>query len=370
MKFKVILLLVFMMLTVSLTHGQIRFSENIQTSTIANRDANALYFVDFWATWCGPCVYATEYLEVLQKQYPNQFYVVSLSEENPDKVKRHLKKHHTELAVAIDFNGETFDNNKVKVLPYGILLNANGNILWSGNPTDFKASDLKKFLKQNSKKAAFEEVFKIESDEENETNTDYIPKDSFEINELEKGENQSLEISEKNRVIEIKGCLSDILANHLQVSKNQIFIDSELNRQYRIFMFDNEEFLPVLKSMLDIEISTSETKGDLLLIDNSNTKFWDANQIDWGKDTARYLIDDNQIQADNVSFKDVVYQLSNILDLPIVTTNPIDETTEHDWIIHHKFFSLMQSDLLDNYGLKAEMQQGNFITYSVTKKTP
>ena len=137
------------------------FSETIQTSKWATDIEASLFFVDFWATWCKPCVYASEYLGVLQKQYPDRFYVVSLSEENPDVVKRFLKKHPTGLAVAIDYNGETFKANNTRVLPYGLLINANGEVLWKGSPTDFKQADLERYLRQNPKKKDVNKVLRI-----------------------------------------------------------------------------------------------------------------------------------------------------------------------------------------------------------------
>ena len=302
MNFRTCLLLIFSLCLSSLVHGQIRFSETIQSSKIASAEENALYFVDFWATWCGPCVYATEYLEVLQKQYPNRFYVISLSEENPDKVKRHLAKRPTDLAVSIDYDGENFDQNKVRVLPYGILLNAKGKILWKGSPTDFKATDLKRFLKQNKDLASFDAVFKTESLEDSQVVEVYVPAEDFEIKELKDRIIESLEVDGRSEYVEFKGSLSDILVHRLQVSVKQVVVPFELNKTYQIYIKKEEELLSNILSALNIELSDSEVKGDVLVIDNSESNFWDSKQIDWGKDTARFLIDDNQIQADNVTF--------------------------------------------------------------------
>ena len=94
------------------------------------------------------------------------------------------------------------------------------------------------------------------------------------------------------------------------------------------------------------------------------------NQLDWGKDAESFLIDDSQIQADNVTFNELMYQLSLVLELPVVATNDIDSESVHDWQIHYKFYSLMENDLLDNYGLEIEKKQAEITQYNVTKKAP
>lgn len=370
MKLRTIQFILFCFLFSSFAHGQIRFSETIQTSKIANSEKNTLYFIDFWATWCGPCVYANEYLEVLQKQYPNDFYVVSLSEENPDKVKRHLSKKPTELAVAIDYNGETFDDNNIRTLPYGILLNANGKILWKGSPSNFKASMLEKYLGQHSKQVSYDEIFKIESPDSDIKTVEYIPKSDFEIESIKNLESETLEVYSKKNYREIKGDLMSILTHELRILPRQIEMPSELNKNYHVFIDNDEDLLARMSSYLNIELLLTEKTGEVLKVNNSEGKFWDTNQINWGENTARYLIDDTQIQADNVSLNAVMSQLSLILDIPIVMTNTSDTTQTHDWIIHHKFFSLMQSDLLDNFGLSIEKQNGTYEAYIVTKKAP
>jgi hypothetical protein len=42
----------------------------------------------------------------------------------------------------------------------------------------------------------------------------------------------------------------------------------------------------------------------------------------------------------------------------------------HDWDFHYKFFQLMQSDLADNYGIKAEKENISYPVYHIQKKTP
>ncbi|TDY07620.1 TlpA family protein disulfide reductase [Meridianimaribacter flavus] len=354
--------------------GQINVSEKVQVSKSANNSENALYFIDFWATWCGPCVYAKEYLGVLQKQYPNDFYVVSISQENPELVRKYLKKRPTDLAVFVDYEGETFNKHNIRLLPHGILMNADGDVLWEGSPTDFKASDLARFLRSNTKKKHVDKFFKDKGAKTENIETVYQPKSAFEIKTLKKESFDFLQIQERSNYVEFKGSVKDILAYNLKVYKSQVKLSDDLDQQYHMCISKSNnpygnhtaEIIDALK----LEMYHSEVKGEAMVFDIESITFWDTNQIDWGRDTAKYLIDEYQIQADNVTFKEVLYQLSQVLEKPVVTVQDITDTAEHDWSIHYKFYDLMQSDLLDNYGIKAEAKTTSYKLYTLTKKAP
>ncbi|MDG5492572.1 TlpA disulfide reductase family protein [Psychroserpens sp. SPM9] len=350
--------------------GQIRFSETIQTSKTATNTEASLFFIDFWATWCGPCVYASEYLGVLQKQYPDRFYVVSLSEENPEVVKRFLKKNPTDLAVAIDYKGETFRANNTRTLPYGLLLNANGTVLWKGSPTDFKQAHLERFLKQNTKQKDVSKVLKIQKVKEEVFKADYIPSKTFEIKELKHETFETLESVSRGDYLVYKGDLKSIIAKEKRILKSQIQIAPELNKTYEVYIKKGSSSLFMILEELKLDLFHSEIQGEVLMLDLSNMTYWDTHQIDWGKNTANYLVDDTQIQADNVTFEDVMYQLASVLNIPIVTSGGTADQEVHDWQIHHRFYNLMQTDLEDTYGIVARKEQGNYKTYTIRKKTP
>ncbi len=358
-------------LSVSLSStGQIRFSEIVQESKTAKDSEASLFFIDFWATWCKPCVYASEYLGVLQKQNPDQFYVISLSEEQPDVVYRFLKKHPTDLSVAIDYKGETFAAVNSRILPYGVLINANGTELWRGSPTDFKQADLNRFLSQHSKQKDLRKVIKIQKVKEEVFKSDYMPSKDFEMKQLKNETPESLEISSRGNHTHYKGSLKSILANEKKVLVNQINIAPELNKTYEIYVRAGENALFSILDELKLEVFHSEKQGNVLQVDISNINYWDQNQIDWGKDTAHYLIDDTQIQADNVVTEDVFYQLSKVLNLPVIVANGELDEQVHDWQIHHRFYDLMLSDLEGTYGILANKTKGSYKQYSIQKKTP
>jgi thiol-disulfide isomerase/thioredoxin len=370
MNIKIASLVLFFVCLPFLGNGQIRFSETIQQSQTATDTEASLFFVDFWATWCGPCVYASEYLAVLQKQYPDNFYVVSLSEENPDIVKKFLKKNPTDLAVSIDYKGETFKANNTRVLPYGLLINANGTVLWKGSPTDFKRADLVKYLRQNTRTKDVNKVLKIQEIKKEIFKADYIPTAVFEMKKLKGETYETLVRNEISGYIHYKGYLKDIIAREYNILLSQVKLDSNLNQTYEVYIKKGTNATFQILDKLKLDLYHTQSKGDVLMIDISGINYWDTNQIDWGENTAEYLIDDSQIQADNVAFKDVMFQLGSVLNLPVVTKGGEPDEDLHDWQIHHRFYNLMQSNMLDTYGITVNKEPGSFKIYTIRKKTP
>lgn len=370
---KILSLITISLLTVSFSYSQIKVSEFLQESKIATSDNNKLFFVDFWATWCVPCITAKEHLGVLQKQFPDELYIVSLTEENPIRVERFLKKKPAELAVAIDYNGETFNDYNVKSLPDGVLFNAEGKVLWQGGAPDLKKETVSRYLRQQSSRASLESFFKIIQITE-EVGEEYLPTEDLEIKPLSDGY-EGLSVVDNDKYLKLSGSLKAVVGYLAKIYKNQIVLDKALDTNYEIYFKkpfnanDNLAYKLITEMKLGVERQFSEGEGISFLVETP--RFWDTNQIDWGKNNAKYLIGDSQIKADDVSLKDVAYQLSYVLDMPVIVPDDTSISLSiHDWDFHYKFFQLMQSDLEDNYGIKAEKKTISYPVYHIQKKAP
>lgn len=373
MKIKTLSIFLFCILSPMIFLGQIKISENIQDSNIATQNENALYFVDFWATWCMPCVHVSKYLETLQTQYPDNFYILSLSQENPEIVKRFMKKHKIDLAVAIDYQGETFQKNNIQSLPHGILYNAKGEKLWEGHPAEFKAFHIKRFLKENRKTIAVNKMFKAQYYKTVAVLKNETQKKDFEYSKMNI-ETSNIQVLKKQKYIELQGDLQDILGYAFNVYKEQIKIPSALNKVYKMsFKFKTDAYFNMSETILEalkLNQINSEIEGEALVFDLKNPTFWDTRQIDWGADSQSFLIGDSDIQADNVSLNKVTYQLATLLETPIVISEKHLDNKLHDWQIHYKYFDLMVSSLSDNYGIQIKKRTVKYPQYIITKKAP
>ncbi len=359
----------------TIVFAQEKISEVIQDSQIAYKNENALYFIDFWATWCGPCKHASKYLTYLQKVNPKSFYVVSMTKENPDIVKQYLKKNPTELAVLTDFNGQTYKKYNVKTLPYGVLLNASGKVLWKGDAADIKDSDIKFFLGKNKKTIKNNNFFRVTEDVKAKVKVvKYTPKEDFEIAEVSKAKiEEGVAVTEDNDFYRITGSLSQIFTYLLKTEDNQVLMDKSLNTYYEIYAreyFSDYEILQLILEKLNIEKINSEKQGEVLFLnlETGSDKFWDTQQIVWEEGTPAFLIDDYQIKGNDVNFNQIKYQLSHILQKPIIVTGAPYDLDKHDWEVHYKFPNLMIENLKENYGISAEEKNAIYMIYTFKRK--
>lgn len=103
-------------------------------------------YIDFWATWCGPCRGALEKLKAelptLKEHYKDSLVVVTLSiDDEPSPVKPYLEKmglwgqcdhFWAGLGGWRSPAGEAFG---IRSVPTAVLINPEGVIVWRGHPT-------------------------------------------------------------------------------------------------------------------------------------------------------------------------------------------------------------------------------------------
>ncbi len=97
----------------------------------------AVTLVDFWATWCAPCVQAMPELEALQQEFGDKgLTVLGLSiDEKPEQVEKFLKKKPFTYPMAIDSGDEpAWYAYGVAAIPAMYLIDQKGEIVgeWRG----------------------------------------------------------------------------------------------------------------------------------------------------------------------------------------------------------------------------------------------
>ena len=118
--------------------------------------------LDFWATWCGPCLTAMKnHLNPLYEKYKelgDKFVIVSIgssSRETAEKQKSYVEKNGYKWNFVFDKDGSVSESYGVTAIPTLVFINPEGKIIYRGHGE--VSEKVKKFL---------DEKFKLEEKEE------------------------------------------------------------------------------------------------------------------------------------------------------------------------------------------------------------
>lgn len=104
--------------------------------------------VDFWATWCGPCIKAVPHFNELKTEFASnkELLFLSMSDEKPEKINRSLKRINFQSAVVTDAAGKTHEAFQINAIPVTYLIDKAGIIQWMGSPELLTATIIQQFL--------------------------------------------------------------------------------------------------------------------------------------------------------------------------------------------------------------------------------
>ncbi|GAB4517350.1 MAG: hypothetical protein Tsb0020_35940 [Haliangiales bacterium] len=84
--------------------------------------------LDFWATWCGPCIDAMPDLAALDASYRDHgLRIISINMDNAAKARATLRSLDIDLPLYVD-DGTTADKYKVTTIPHLVLIDRDGDI--------------------------------------------------------------------------------------------------------------------------------------------------------------------------------------------------------------------------------------------------
>ncbi len=115
---------------------------------------NKFKVIEFWATWCKPCLRAVPHLNRLQNKFNNRNVVfISFTYEPPEKTFKTFEKVKFESIVVSDQTKTTHRNLNIEykgtmVLPRTVLIDDENNIVWYGKPNQLSEKLIEKFLRK------------------------------------------------------------------------------------------------------------------------------------------------------------------------------------------------------------------------------
>ena len=85
--------------------------------------------LNFWATWCSPCVRELPILEALHQSAGDRYHLVTVTQEPPSVVVPFLEQRGFELPALFDADGAVSRHYKANRIPTTVILDAEGRVV-------------------------------------------------------------------------------------------------------------------------------------------------------------------------------------------------------------------------------------------------
>ncbi|MFZ4712881.1 MAG: TlpA family protein disulfide reductase [Bacteriovoracaceae bacterium] len=117
----------------------VRFENLFKTTKVQTIDKKELVFKDlkkpiiilnFWASWCSPCLKELPALKKLAETFPETLHVITINTDEDDQAKAIQKikdKYKLDLDIVADAGGKLADQFLITNIPYSIIY-INGSI--------------------------------------------------------------------------------------------------------------------------------------------------------------------------------------------------------------------------------------------------
>ncbi|SMO83068.1 TlpA family protein disulfide reductase [Gracilimonas mengyeensis] len=116
--------------------------------------AGKVVLIDFWETWCGPCLQVFPAMDSLQNEYPEDFVVIAVNlndSDSPEDVEDFKEGNEYDFVYTID--NENVGNQIIKLgIPFKVFVDPEGYLITtelgsSGTEGDYRKA--KEIIEQN-----------------------------------------------------------------------------------------------------------------------------------------------------------------------------------------------------------------------------
>ena len=143
-------------LTVGDPAPKLQVSKWVQGEPVKEFQRDKAYLVEFWATWCGPCLTSIPHINELHARFKDKGLVVigqDVLEQEPDAVQPFVKKMGNKMTyrVALDTEDGQMAQSWMEAagesgIPTAFVVDKRGTIVWIGHPMKLQANFLEQVL--------------------------------------------------------------------------------------------------------------------------------------------------------------------------------------------------------------------------------
>jgi len=302
-----------------------------------------LVFVDFWATWCAPCISSMSHTEGLEQAFRDKILFLYVTEEPSTRVEafmHRLQKHFISVTDTAGLSAKAFG---VRKLPSSFLLDPRGKIIWQGKPSEITKSRLASFLSRyENRKGNPGRIVILRAHKTSSApgwNNFYF--DGKKLHYRTGKDLQEEMITQGDQTL-ISGGVKFVLSQLENIPPSDIQ-EKNGTEQLKIALkcpvpdreFCRLAFRRLLKQKWDITVrDTIRNETVYMLRDTSEANFFSSEIYDFKKGDAAYLSDDYSVTIDNADIGQMARILTGISSLHFEYAG--NNTKKYDWSLTYQ----------------------------------
>ncbi|MGY6559601.1 MAG: TlpA family protein disulfide reductase [Nitritalea sp.] len=213
--------------------------------------------IDFWATWCAPCVAGHEKLDRLQEQFADQLQIWAVSYEAASRVERFVAKRPGTFQHVRDEVGLLAAYFPHRIIPHAVLIDPSGKVRSISAPEDLEANTLGAFFSGEEVRVA---------QKQDRIGFDPLNSDIFARSGSEKEAFSLIEALEGMPTLSIQGLGKGLKGRRLTLINTSIsgMIREAMDLGWRRYQIDEEDQEALEEDLYTLDIIVPEADPHLL----------------------------------------------------------------------------------------------------------
>jgi len=223
--------------------------ENLEVYDLIKHIKNKMVILEFWETWCGPCIQGMPHLKYLKDKFPNDLQIICISSDDVKKTSTYISEHSYPFDYVFDAKKQLSAVFPHSGIPHTVVVNKKGEVKAETFPGYLTEEIIKNLISTDSIDVPFKNNFDPTKLKNNKTEESLL---LFDLKNTEIGDRNSNSFSTRvNKKRIVTGYTANAFKDTVEIIQESNIADKNILQLYSYAYNDLSEFRFIFPKELD-----------------------------------------------------------------------------------------------------------------------